>query len=67
MNLMKPTLSPKYVYSVTEDKNKQLITIVQVDSGRTKEFPSVAKSLVGLDQHMSTMTEDTCKGFFGKG
>jgi hypothetical protein len=64
---MKPTLSPKYTYTVTEDENGQLITLLQVDSGKTKEFKSVARSVTGLDMHLATMTEVTCKEIFGKG
>jgi hypothetical protein len=60
------TLDDKYTFEIQQEGNAQLILLTQKQTGLVKEFPSVAKSIIGLVNHMSSMTEDTCKGFFLK-
>lgn len=60
------TLSENYTFIATEKNGKQFIDIFEVKTRRMKTFESVGKSLTGLINHMSSMTEDTCKPYFPK-
>lgn len=59
-------LASRYSFTVSEEGNVQKAVLIQTATGLEKEFEMVAKSIVGLAQHMESLTDDICDAFFPK-
>lgn len=59
-------LTENYSFTVVESGINQTITLTQLKTGEVKVFDLVGKSVDGLTQHMESLSEDCCSGFFPK-